>query len=353
LLIFQKIRGEFCEAVVAKSRLRGDFYLLKKMLCVLNDISFSTKQIMKYFLIFILHLLLFTIWIQTGQGQIPADLKTADSFYTEQHWNVAKLEYQRYLEKDSTNSIVWNKLGFCNQYLNLYQEAIRDYNKALTNNPPGPVKNITWIRLAMVYSLMNKTAESTDWLIKSATSGYNSLKDLDSLEAFRNLRVSSNFREIRKQIYDIIYPCSKEPRNRDFDFWIGDWNCYRTGTQILSGSSHVESMAGGCAILENYISTQAYTGKSFNFYDTASGKWEQDWIGAGGPGDRQRYYNGEFKNGKMQFIYETSNPTGEKVKGNFIFYFINQDSVRQYQDLMDANGKIISVTYDLTYRRKK
>jgi hypothetical protein len=122
---------------------------------------------------------------------------------------------------------------------------------------------------------------------------------------------------------------------------------------MLSGYSHVESMAGGCALLENYVSTQAYTGKSFNFYDTAAGKWEQDWIGAGGPGDRQRYYNGEFKNGAMHFIYETTNPNGEKIKGNLIFYFINQDSVRQYQDLMDSNGKTISVTYDLTYRRKK
>jgi tetratricopeptide (TPR) repeat protein len=318
----------------------------------LKDISFSIEQIMKYFLPSVLYLFLLTVLIQTTEGQTNADLKTADSFYTKQHWTTAKLEYQRYLEKDSTNSMAWNKLGYCNQNLNLYQEAIRDYTLALANNPPGQVKNIALMRTAMVYSLMNKTKESTDWLVKATATGYNSLMDLDSLEAFRNLRVSSNFREIRKQVYEIVYPCSKEPRNRDFDFWIGDWNCYRTGTQILSGSSHIESIAGGCAILENYISTQAYTGKSFNFYDTVTGKWEQDWIGAGGPGDRQRYYNGEFKNRKMQFIYETTNPTGEKVKGNFIFYFINQDSVRQYQDIMDANGKTISVTYDLTYRRK-
>ena len=55
----------------------------------------------------------------------------------------------------------------------------------------------------------------------------------------------------------------------------------------------------------------------------------------------------------MHFIYETTNATGGKVKGNFIFYFISQDSVRQYQDLMDSTGKTISITYDLTYRRKK
>ena len=91
----------------------------------------------------------------------------------------------------------------------------------------------------------------------------------------------------------MVYPCSKEPRNHDFDFWNGDWNYYRTGTQILSGTIHVEAMAGGYAILENYTTNQAYSGKSFNFYDTITGKWEQDWIGSGGPSDRQRYMNGE------------------------------------------------------------
>ena len=285
-------------------------------------------------------------------GQINMVLQTADSFYTAQHWASAKKEYLNYLRNDSSNSIAWNRLGFCNQNIGLYQEAIYDYNKSMKNNPSAPVKNVVMIRIAMSYSLLNKIEESTDWLMKSTVAGYNSLKDIDSLEAFRNLRASSNFNNIRKKVYGIIYPCSKDPRNRDFDFWLGDWNCYRTGTQFLSGFSHVESMAGGCAILENYTSVQAYSGKSFNFYDTVTGRWEQDWIGSGGPADRQHYYNGVFKDGSMHFIYETTNSDGEKVKGNFIFYFINKDSVRQYQDIMDKSGKTISVTYDLMYLRK-
>ena len=153
--------------------------------------------------------------------------------------------------------------------------------------------------------------------------------------------------------FETIYPCSKEPRNHDFDFWIGDWICYRTGTEVLAGYSHIESMAGGCAILENYSSTQGYSGKSFNYYDTVTGKWVQDWIGSGGPGDRQHYDQGEFKNGQMHFSYQTANPQGERILGNFIFYYISRDSVRQYQDVTDNNGKTISVTYDLTYIRKK
>jgi tetratricopeptide (TPR) repeat protein len=308
---------------------------------------------MKYFRSTFMLLILSTGIIEVTNGQSPVELRAADSFYTNKKWVSAKAAYEHYLKMDSSNSMQWNRLGFCNQNLKFYQEAIRDYKTALANNPSGIIKSIIMLRLSMVYSILNKTEEAKAYLLNATTSGYNSLKDLDSLDAFKNLRTSSNFSELRKAVFEIVYPCSKEPRNRDFDFWIGDWNCYRTGTDVLSGYSHVESIAGGCAILENFTSIQSYDGKSFNFYDTITGKWEQDWIGSGGPGDRQHYNNGIFKDGKMQFVYETTNSNGVKAKGNFIFYFINQDSVRQYQDLTDSTGKTVSVTYDLTYRRKK
>ena len=41
-----------------------------------------------------------------------------------------------------------------------------------------------------------------------------------------------------------------------------------TGSQTLTGYSHVESIAGGCALLGTSTSTQAYEGKSFNFHHT-------------------------------------------------------------------------------------
>jgi hypothetical protein len=100
-------------------------------------------------------------------------------------------------------------------------------------------------------------------------------------------------------------------------------------------------MAEGCAIIENYHSAQAYSGKSFNYYDTATGKWVQDWIRSGGPGDRQHFDHGEFKNGRMHFTYESTNQTGDKIKGNFKFDFICRDSVGQYKDVTDENGKTL------------
>jgi hypothetical protein len=263
------------------------------------------------------------------------------------------MKYDSYLKTDDSNSMVWNRLGFCNQNLGHLSEALSNYKKSLACHPSPMLQSVATLRSAQVYSLINDTENSSTWLISATTLGYNTLNDLDSLPAFENLRKSSAYKPLRKQIFEIIFPCVSNPRNHDFDFWIGDWTCYRTGTQLLAGYSHIESMAGGCAILENYTSIQAYTGKSFNYYDTITNKWKQDWIGSGGPSDRQHYDQGEFSNGAMRFTYESKNPTGEKIRGNFLFYFISRDSVRQYQDVIDANGKTESVTYDLMYIRKK
>ena len=285
-----------------------------------------------------------------AQTKGQSALVIADSLFTKQDWKTAKQNYVSYLGDTSINSRAWNRLGYCNQNLGLYNDAIKDYNKALANNPTPPVRNVAMARMARVYSLMNKTAEATDWLLKATATGYNSLPDLDTLADFKNLRSASDFTDIRKKVYAVIYPCSAEPHSHDFDFWIGDWDVYQTGTQFLVGHSHVESISGGCAILENWSSTQAQTGKSINYYDPSNGKWQQDWIGSGG--GPQRYLDGEYKDGAMHFTYE-SITKGKKSTGNFKFYNVDKDTVRQYQDVINDDGKTVTVSYDLTYVRKK
>ena len=145
-------------------------------------------------------------------------------------------------------------------------------------------------------------------------------------------------------------PCSTEPRTHDFDFWIGEWDVYQTGTHSLVGHSLVQSVSGGCSLLENWNATTANNGKSLNYYDVNAGAWEQDWIGSAG--GSQRYLNGEYKNGAMHFTYESVSG-GQKVTGNFFFYNIDKNTVRQYQDMSTDGGKTYTVAYDFTYIRKK
>ncbi|MGN6396185.1 MAG: tetratricopeptide repeat protein [Mucilaginibacter sp.] len=293
--------------------------------------------------------------IKPAKAQNNALLQAADSLFAGNDWKGAKEKYASYLADTlaAKNAVAWNKLGYCNYNLGFYQDAITDFNKTLANKPKPPVRNMAMSRMSRVYAAINKIDESAEWLTKATMAGYNSLPDLDSLADYKNVRESQKYAGIRKQLYEILYPCSREPHNHDFDFWVGDWDTYPTGSKFLTGRSHVEVMAGGCAILENFTSVQAYTGKSFNYYDPAKGKWEQDWVGSGGAGDRTRYYNGEYRDGAMHFTSETTDAKGNKTLGNFIFYNIDKNTVRQYLELSTDGGKTYQVSYDLTYIRRK
>ncbi len=92
------------------------------------------------------------------------------------------------------------QVGYCNQKLGPFPDALSDYNKSLTLNPNAIVRNIAMFRKAMIYSLMNKTDKAPAWALRSTHAGYNSLNDLDSLDAFSNLRSMPEFHELRQRV---------------------------------------------------------------------------------------------------------------------------------------------------------
>jgi hypothetical protein len=138
---------------------------------------------------------------------------------------------------------------------------------------------------------------------------------------------------------------------REFDFWIGEWNVYVTGTKNYAGHSLIQMISGGCALLENWDSP-AGNGKSINFIDPVTNKWKQSWAGSYANGI-QEFTNGEYKDSAMRFIFERTNVQGNKIIGRFIFYNEGPDQVRQFNETSADGGKTWTTTYDFTYVRKK
>lgn len=90
---------------------------------------------MKNICVIILYISFLTITNERVYGQSINNLQTADSFYMNKNWPAAKMIYLKYLGDTSKNSMIWNRMGFCNQNLGLYSDAIGNYNKSLANNP--------------------------------------------------------------------------------------------------------------------------------------------------------------------------------------------------------------------------
>lgn len=149
-----------------------------------------------------------------------------------------------------------------------------------------------------------------------------------------------------------VNPCMNISQAREFDFWIGEWEAYVTGTDKLAGHSKIEMASGGCMILENWTSVGApFSGKSINFVDPATKKWKQVWVGSGGL-NVSEFLNGEYRDGAMRFEFETKDQKGNKQFVHFHFYNQGPDQVRQFHET-SPDGTTWTTTYDFTYKRKK
>ena len=97
-------------------------------------------------------LVLFTGICISSFAQKKASFHTADSLFTIKQWKAAKSIYMVNLGDTSTNSLEWNRLGYCNQNMGLYAEALKDYQRSLDNKPIPPVMGIVSERMARIYS---------------------------------------------------------------------------------------------------------------------------------------------------------------------------------------------------------
>jgi hypothetical protein len=140
------------------------------------------------------------------------------------------------------------------------------------------------------------------------------------------------------------------PVAHDFDFWIGQWDVYWTGTETKIGESVVEAVAGGHALYESWTSTRSpQTGKSLTSRHHHTGEWQQFYVGSGG---QTTLYRGKFEAGKLVMIADHVTPQGVKqtVRGTWT---ANPDgTVRQQFEMSTDGGTTWTLNFDGTYRRK-
>src|SRR5215510_2846210 len=71
-------------------------------------------------------------------------------------------------------------------------------------------------------------------------------------------------------------PCGA-PENRQFDFWIGDWQVHKPDGSF-AGINRISNEYGGCVIHERYATGKGYSGESLNAYDATRKVWHQTWV---------------------------------------------------------------------------
>ena len=132
------------------------------------------------------------------------------------------------------------------------------YDTVLKKQPPAPLKPQLYSRMAMTYAMTNEKKEKAlTYLDSAANNGYFNAFEMENFRDYDNIRKDTRFKGIYDRVINNAYPCKTRPEARQFDFWIGDWEVYNNlYPNHRVGTSKIESISGGCSILENWEAFQ-------------------------------------------------------------------------------------------------
>lgn len=301
-------------------------------------------------------LLLFLSVLASGFAQ-TTPFNKADSLYFLSDWKNTISAYESLLKSNAPTPMTLNRLGYAYHNLKQYDKALLNYEKALEATPPPQMTSVIESRIARVLSVRKDINNAIMHLEKAVAAGYLNVQELETNTDFNALRSEKRFIETIATVTKKAFPCLSIPQAREFDFWIGEWDVYPNGANTLIGHSKVEMASGGCMILENWtaLGPVPNTGKSINYVNSATGKWEQHWIGSGGLNinNPKLFVNGEYKDGAMRFEFENITPQNQRQLGRFIFFNNGPDEVRQFNETSSDGGKTWTTSYDFIYKRKK
>jgi hypothetical protein len=134
------------------------------------------------------------------------------------------------------------------------------------------------------------------------------------------------------------------PENRQFDFWVGEWDVTRTANGDVVAESTIELIDQGCAINEHWRPFRSAHGDSLSIYDAGDRRWHQTYVDA--TGRRTEMSGGLDPQGVMRFDLP---PGGASTRMSY--QRLDGNSVRQWGDHRDTNGNWV-VDFDFTYRKR-
>lgn len=137
-----------------------------------------------------------------------------------------------------------------------------------------------------------------------------------------------------------------------FDFWVGEWDVFPTGAEVVIAQSRIEKLYGGCAIRESWMPLGGAGGGSLSAYDPKTGRWHQSWVG-GGPGTI--YFDGGAVGDSMVLTgwWPGSGPKGEDGLTRMTYSPLDGGAVRQHGEFSADQGVTWTTSFDFTYRPKE
>src|SRR5690348_9417145 len=266
-----------------------------------------------------------------------AELQHAADAFARRDWAEAKAAYEAIASRYPKHALSRFRLGVAQLELGMLQDAepnIRDGERL--GIPAGQ----SAYRLAQLFAVRQDADSAFSELQRAANNGL--IVAPGALEAdphFDSLKGHAKWKITLDAFDAVVFPCRHDPRFRQFDFWVGDWDVRPTGQPAVGPPARntVTLDDNDCVITEHWSAPSGSVGQSFNIFDRSYGVWRQTWVdNIGGQHD----YRGRLVDGNMVFQGDTPAPNGRpgRIPTRLTFFKVSKDTVRQFSETSADSG---------------
>jgi hypothetical protein len=284
-------------------------------------------------------------------AETPADRALAA--FAAKNWPVAAAAYAELAVQNPGDALTHLRLGVARLYLGDGTAGLAEIEKAESIGLASPMLPF---RKACAHAVLGDKEAAFADLDRAAAAGFANAQLLESEPLLASLRSDSRFVALRTQLDRQQFPCKYDPKFRQFDYWVGEWDVVPNGA--AAGAPPAENIVtlehGDCIVHEHWKGNS--TGESFNLYDASRDAWFQTWVDSGG--GMHEYKGGLDADGNMAFTAELAPTPGQPTDANgrvptkLTFFKLGPDKVRQLSEQSSDGGKTWQINYDLIYTRR-
>ena len=220
-------------------------------------------------------LLLLLGLVAPGQATAQDDNGAADA-YAAENWGGAAAGYERLLAEDGENGRYWYRLAVSLRHLGRFGNAGEALAAAAGFGVPPSYIGVERARLQLAQGETRLALASIEDAVGAGYSADALANDADLAALRSHARWDALIAEARRK----SEPCNYDPRFREFDFWVGEWEV-TTADGAVAGANRISREELGCTLIERWSGATGGTGTSLNYFDPVSGNWVQHWVGVG------------------------------------------------------------------------
>jgi tetratricopeptide (TPR) repeat protein len=270
-------------------------------------------------------------------------LNPGEQALTRQDWPTAEGYFRKAIATDPKDGRSWYQLGTALHGLGRFADATNAFEQSAAANY---LVLRSLFHEAVEYAQQGDKDKAIGVLQRLNTLGFTNARALQDDPALASLHSDGRWQGVVETAQQNATPCERTAENRQFDFWIGEWEV-QTNDGQHAGDSKIQRIVNGCALLENWEGSGP--GKSLNSYNAARKQWQQLWVDSSG---EVHEYVGGLVNGEMSLEGPAADHQGQKTFRRMTFTPLSGGKVRQKGEA-SSDGKAWMTEYELIYIPKK